>query len=159
MNLKKLSRWKDAYLTTFAKTLFVSRAVALIFFVIAIVEAIRVFRFIQMAEEASEDAIFRASVSPILFFVVFGVRFAYLNLKQTRFLGTALTWWLCAITVHAASSFSMYGCVLNCDPNGIYPIYDMFSMFPLESAGVFFILLSPIRFLAVVFGALPLVNE
>ena len=159
MNLVKLRTWKDGYMSTFAKTSFVSKTVALIFCVIAIVESIRVFRFILIAEELSGDAILRSLVSPILFLVVFGTRFVYLNVKQMRFLGTALTWWVCAITVHAASSFSMYGCVLNCDPNASYAVYDMFSMFPLESAGVLFIFLSPIRFLASVFGAFQFVHE
>jgi hypothetical protein len=159
MNLKQLRTWKDGYIATMAKTSFVSKVVVLIFSVIAIVESIRVFRFILIAEEPSGEAILRAFVSPILFLVVFGTRFAYLNVKQIRFLGTALTWWVCAMTVHAASSFSMYGCVLNCDPNASYPIYDMFSMFPLESAGVLFIFFCPIRFLATVFGAFQFVNE
>jgi len=122
-----LRTWKNNYVEEFAKTLVLSKAASLIFFVISIVEAIAVMRAIQNADDVSPEAIFRASVSPLVFFVVFGVRSAYLHLGKLNIVGIALTWWLCATAVYTASTFALYGCVLTCDPNANYPVYDLFS--------------------------------
>ena len=146
------SNWKDRYLEEVSKTLFVSKAAALILTVIAIVEGFGVLRAIQYVENPSEEAIIRASVSPVVFFAAFGLRLVYLTALKLTLVGTSITWWLCAACSYIATSYSMYGCLLNCEPLKGEPrisfgIYDLFSALPLETAGMLFILLGSFRFL------------
>ena len=138
--------WKDRYLEGVSKTLFISKAAALFLTVIALVEGVGVIRAIQYAENPSEEAIFRASVSPVVYFAVFGIRLVYLSVLRLTLSGTSITWWLCATSAYLAFSFAYYGCLLNCDPKASYAIYDIFSSFPLEIAGMLFIVLGSFRF-------------
>ena len=139
--------WKDRYLVGVSKTLFISKAAAFFLIVIAIVEGVGVIRAIQHAENPSDDAIFRASVSPVVFFTVFGMRLGYLIFLKLTFIGTSITWWLCTICCYLAGSYAFYGCLLNCEPRTSFGIYDLFSSFPLEVAGMLFIVLGSFRFL------------
>jgi hypothetical protein len=152
------SNWKDRYLEGVSKTLFVSKAAALLLTVIAIVEGFGVIRAIQYAENPSEEAIFRAGVSPVVFFAAFGVRLVYLTALKLTLVGSSITWWLCVASYYFATSYSMYGCLLNCEPRTTrisFGIYDLFSAFPLETAGMLFILLGSFRFLITAVLAFP----
>lgn len=152
------SNWKDRYLKEVSKTLFVSKAAALILTVIAIVEGFGVIRAIQYAENPSEEAIIRASVSPVVFFAAFGLRLVYLTALKLTLVGTSITWWLCAACSYLATSYSIYGCLLNCEPRTTrisFGIYDLFSALPLETAGMLFILLGSFRFLITAVLAFP----
>jgi len=139
--------WRDRYLAALSKTLYVSEGAALVLFVISVVEGFGAIRAFQNAEDPSEEALFRALISPVVFFAIFGLRLVYLALMRLTLIGTSITWWLCVAGSHSASSYALYGCFLNCDPNASYPIYDLFSSFPLEVAGMLFIVLGLFRFL------------
>lgn len=140
------TRWKSEYLQRFAALWIVSIVAAALFVILSLRELMLVAFAAQKAEKLSEDAVSNALLTPLCFAGVFGLRLAYLAFNRLSLLGNFATFGICAVCSYVMTTFSLYGCVWNCDSSNAFPIYSLFTTFPLEMTSLAFVVLGTVKF-------------
>ena len=133
--------WTSRYGSTAGKSKRLSQIGAFVILVMALVEAVDLFRGASQAENLSWDSVFygpRGIIVLTIVFLGFGVRLFALAWKPSSFLFRSLSWWIVVGTDWLSDEFS------GRDPR---MIYDLFHTFPLQVAGLFYVLLGTLRFL------------
>lgn len=100
----------------------------------------------QTAEVVSEEAAFKALIVPLSFAGVFGLRLAYLVFNKLSLMGNVATFGICSVCSYVMTSFSLYGCLWNCDSSKGFPMYSLFATFPLEMTSLAFVVLGTVKF-------------
>jgi hypothetical protein len=132
--------WLKIYRQVMLRSSIVSQIGSFIVLMIAASELALLVRAISYAENASYDAVSDALIYIIPVLVSFGVRF-FVMVRQNRYSlwVVSASWWLTFIGVAIG--------VVTSGPSG-GGLYDIFSAFPLHGAGIAYIVISILRFLA-----------
>jgi hypothetical protein len=143
--------WASRYAATAGKSKSISQFGAFAILVMALLEAVDLFRRASQAENLSWDAVFYGPSGIIVLSIVFlgfGTRLFALMWKPSSFLLRCLSWWV------AAGAFWLSDVYSGRDPR---MVYDLFHTFPLQVAGMFYVLLGSVRFLY--FSAVSFMND
>lgn len=136
-----LRNWAKRYSLAAANSKRLSELGAFVIVVMALVEAVDLFRGASQAENLSWDSVFYGPTGIIVLSIVsvgFGVRLLALAWKPSSFLFRSLSWWIVVAAYWLSDEFS------GRDPR---MIYDLFHTFPLQVAGTFYVLIGSVRFL------------
>lgn len=138
--------WKREYISRFTSVRLVSIIAATLVVILSLKELIFVPFAVQTAEDVSEEAVFKALIVPLSFAGVFGLRLAYLAFNRLSLMGNCATFGICAVCSYVMTSFSLYGCVWNCDSSNGFPMYSLFTTFPLEMTSLGFVVVGTVKF-------------
>lgn len=138
--------WKREYMSRFASVRFVSIVAAVLLVILSLREVVLVPFAAQAAEDVSEDAVFNAMLTPLCFAGVFVFRLAYVVFNKLSLPGNFVTFGICSVCSYVLASFSLYGCVWNCDSSNGYPMYSLLTTFPLEMTSLAFVVLGLVKF-------------
>lgn len=137
-----LANWLNSYRFLMYKTRLLSRIGAFLMSVLAISEGIIVIQGVRAVENLGPEAVIGASIPVVTYFVVFTVRFCLLYKYPLATAANVATWW--------AGAAAVYACA---EPN------PHFYYFRIESAGLFFVFFSVLRFLVTAVAAFSKPNE
>jgi hypothetical protein len=133
--------WTSRYESRAGKSKRLSQIGAFVILVMVLVEAVDLFRRASQAENLSWDSAFYGPSGIIVLTIVFlgfGVRLLALAWKPSSFLFRSLSWWIVVGTYWLSDEFSGRDSRM---------IYDLFHTFPLQVAGMFYVLVGSLRFL------------
>lgn len=140
------TNWKREYISRFASFRLMSIVAAALFVVLSLRELLSIAFAAQIAEDVSEEAAFKALIVPLSFAGVFGLRLAYLVFNKLSLMGNVATFGICLVCSYVLTTFSLYGCVWNCDRSNAFPMYSLFTAFPLEMTSFGFVVLGLVKF-------------
>lgn len=140
------TNWKREYISRFASFRLMSIVAAALFVVLSLRELLSIAFAAQTAEDVSEEAAFKALIVPLSFACVFGLRLAYLVFNKLSLMGNVATFGICLVCSYVMTSFSLYGCLWNCDSSKGFPMYSLFTTFPLELTSLAFAVLGTVKF-------------
>lgn len=138
--------WKREYISRFASLRLMSIVAAALVVILSLKELIFVPFAAQTAEDVSEEAAFKALIVPLSFAGVFGLRLAYLVFNKLSFMGNVATFGICSVCSYVVTLFSLYGCLWNCDSSKGFPMYSLFTTFPLEMTSLAFAVFGTVKF-------------
>lgn len=136
-----IKSWAKRYASASAMSTRSSQIGVFLILVMTIVEAVDLFVRASQAENLSWISVFNGPTGLVVLTVVFlgfGVRFFALAWKPSSFLFRSISWWLVVVTYWLSDELS------GRDPRFVY---DLFHSFPLQVAGMFYLLVGSIRFL------------
>ena len=139
-------RWKSEYLQRFAALRIVSIAAVALLLILSLRELLLITFAGQKAEELSKEAVFNALLTPLCFAGVFGLRLAYVAFNRLSLVGNLATFGICTVCSYFMTTFSLYGCVWNCDSSNGFPMYSLLTTFPLEMTSLAFVVLGLVKF-------------
>lgn len=143
------TRWKNEYLQRFASLRVTSIVAGALLVVLSLKELIFVPFASRTAEDVSEEAVFKALIVPLCFAGVFGLRLAYVAFNRLSLVGNLATFGICTVCSYFMTTFSLYGCVWNCDSSNGFPMYSVFTTVPLEVTSLGFVVLGTAKFAVV----------
>lgn len=143
-----LDSWKQKYLTAVAEATKSSQFGAFVIVIMVLVEAFSIIRAAAEAENYTAGAVYQAVMPVVLFAIAFGLRFGLLFNFATNVAIRSITWWSIVLVV--------WFCLYQFGPSpGAF--YSLFHSFPLQVAGMFFVLAGAIRF--IYFGSVALRHD
>jgi len=138
--------WKREYISRFASLRIVSIVAAALLVVLSLRELLLISFAAQKAEELTEDAVFNSLLTPLCFAGVFALRLSYLAFNRLNLVGNFATSGICAVCSYVLTTFSLYGCLWNCDSSKGFPMYSLFTTFPLEMTSLAFAVFGTVKF-------------